>query len=408
MNRLLSHRGRGGYARFAVAVVFCFFFVSAGNTTEENSSDIVAAARPLGEGVPEVAAGRLRELLKNSQGEERWRAVAIHLIPALIAEDQPNEALTLLNDPRLKNVPLTRFWRGQVLTELGRWNEALSVFREVQADPASPARTEATFGTAEMLRALGQRDPALRELKTLLGDKRWGIRAGLRSADLFLDRSDWTAAERLLNEMNPTSPSDRKERRFLRARVELARNRPTRAIGTFESLVKKPDGASHALVLAALFGLADAHLELKTPETGDDFLEDFIDRHPKDENLGEIFAKLDQLYRAERKPARVELEKWTREPEQPRRAFAQWYRARIELRAGHPDRALQLFGDLRASGVKNSALAAAFLEFADLTASQGHLAEAITLLDEARALQPSPAIRDRIDLRAGELEYANN
>ena len=121
------------------------------------------------------------------------------------------------------------------------------------------------------------------------------MRAGLRSAELFLDNADWTSAERLLNEMNPTSPSDRKERRFLRARVELARHRPTRAIGTFESLVKKPDGASHALVLAALFGLADAHLQLKTPETGDDFLEDFIDRHPTDENLGEIFAKLDQL-----------------------------------------------------------------------------------------------------------------
>src|SRR5699024_2272525 len=103
--------------------------------------------------------------------------------------------------------------------------------------------------------------------------------------------------------------------------------------------------------------------------------------------------------------ARVELEKWTRESEQPRRAFAQWYRARIELRAGHPDRALQLFADLRASGVRNPALAAAFLEFAELTAGEGHLAEAITILDEARPLQASAAIQDRIDLRTGELQY---
>jgi TolA-binding protein len=408
MKTRLPYPWRGEYGWFAVVIAFCFFFLPVGRATNETFPDVVAAARPLSEGVPEVAVGRLRELLKNAKGEERWRAVATQLVPALIAEEQPTEALGLLNDPRLKNVSLAGYLRGQALAALGRWNDALSTFRAVQADPASPARTEAAFGAAEMLRALGQTEPALRELAALFQDKQWGVRAGLRSAELFLDRSDWTSAERLLDEMNPTSPSDRKERRFLRARVELARNRPTRAIGTFESLVKKPDGASHALVLAALFGLADAHLQLKTPETGDDFLEDFIDRQPKDENLGEIFAKLDQLYRAERRPARVELEKWTRESEQPRRAFAQWYRARIELRAGHPDRALQLFSDLRASGVKNPALAAAFLEFADLTASEGHLAEAITILDEARALQPSAAIRDRIDLRAGELQYANN
>jgi len=171
MNNLVSYRRRGEYAWLVIAMMFCFFFVSAGHSTEENSSDIIEAARPLGEGVPEVAAGRLRELLKNAQGEERWRAVAIHLIPALIAEDQPNDALALLNDPRLKNVALTRFWRGQILTELGRWNEALAAFREVQADLASPVRTEATFGAAEMLRALGQTDAALRELATLLRDK---------------------------------------------------------------------------------------------------------------------------------------------------------------------------------------------------------------------------------------------
>lgn len=403
-----SQRSSGQHAWFVVAAAVCFSFVPVGRAANDTIPDVVAAARPLSEGVPEVAVGRLRELLKTAQGEEEWRGVATQLVPALIAGEQPTEALALVNDVRLRNVPLAGYWRGQALAALGRSNDALSAFRSVLADPGSPARTEAAFGAAEMLRALGRTDLALRELAALLEDKQWGMRARLRSAELFLDKSDWISADRLLTAMNPTSPADRRERRFLRARVELARNRPTRAIGTFESLVKKPDGASHALVLAALFGLADAHLQMKTPETGDDFLEDFIDRHPKDENLGEIFAKLDQLYRAERKPARVELEKWTRESEQPRRAFAQWYRARIELRASHPDRALQLFSDLRASGVRNPALAAAFLEFAELTASEGHLAEAITILDEARALQPSAAIQDRIDLRTGELQYTNN
>ena len=60
-----------------------------------------------------------------------------------------------------------------------------------------------------MLRALGQTDLALRELSPLLGDKQWGMRANLRSAELFLNKSDWSSADRLLNAMNPTAPSDR-------------------------------------------------------------------------------------------------------------------------------------------------------------------------------------------------------
>ena len=71
----------------------------------------------------------------------------------------------------------------------------------------------------------------------------------------------------------------------------------------FEALLKKPEGTLHSLVISTLFGIADAHLQLKTPEAGDDFIEDFIDHHPEDSDLALIFAKLDELYRAEKKPA---------------------------------------------------------------------------------------------------------
>ncbi len=367
---------------------------------------ITAAAQATAEGVPEVAVTRLRELLGNTEQTEEWRATAIHLVEALLAAQQPEQALALLDDARLKGVPSSGFWRGQALASLRRWREALPAYQSVAADTTSPFQAEAIFGKAEMLRALGRKDEALETLAPLKRDKQWAVRARLRSAELFLDKSDWGSAQRLLDETNPNPSTERKERRFLRARLELVRQRPERAIGTFESLVKNPEGASHSLLLAALFGVADARLLLKTPESGDDFLEDFIDRHPQDEDLPAIFAKLDELYRAERKPARVELEKWTREPEQPRRAFAQWYLARIEIRAGHRDRALQLFSELRKGSTRSSAIAPALLEFAKLKSDDGHFDEAIAILDEARALQPPPALVDRINLLAGESHYA--
>jgi outer membrane protein assembly factor BamD (BamD/ComL family) len=239
-----------------------------------------------------------------------------------------------------------------------------------------------------------------------LNDKQWNIRARLRSAELFLDKSDAVNAQRMLDEMNPRSSVERKERRVLRGRLDLAQRRPERALGAFEALVKKPVGVSHAVVIAALFGIADAHVQLKTPEAADDFLEDFIDRHPDDADLPLLFSKLDELYRTERKPARVELERWTREPEQPRRAFALWYLARIENRAGHRDRALQLLKSLREINGKPPALAAGLLELAQLEMDDRHFGDAVAILEEARSLQPEAGLGDRIDLAAAEAHYA--
>ncbi len=85
----------------------------------------------------------------------------------------------------------------------------------------------------------------------------------------------------------------------------------------------------------------------KTPETGDDALEEFIDHHPNDFALPEIFARLDELYQMERKPSTRELERWMRDPAQPRQALAQWYFARSEFRSGNREKAIELLTQLR-------------------------------------------------------------
>lgn len=397
--------GQGARRIVLLGMLGCLAFAPTGSAAD--SPEITRATQAATEGVPEVSVARLREMLKNASRDEDWRAIALQLVPALIAAHEPAEALTLLDDPRVKADPSWNFWRGQSLAALQRWSEALPFFQAAARDPASRARGQSTFGAAEVLRALGRPEEALSALAPLQDDPSWRVRARLRSADLLLDGSDGAGAERLLEDMNPALVGERKERRFLRGRLELVRHRPGRAVAIFESLVKKPEGVSHPLVLAALFGVADAHLQLKTPESGDDFLEDFIDRHSHDENLPQLFAKLDELYRAERKPARSELEKWTREPEQPRRAFAQWYRARIELRAGHRERALQMFEELRKAHPHVPGTAAAFLESAQLMAETGGLDEAIAILEEARALRPDPSVLDRINMLSGELHYAS-
>ena len=388
------------------ALVFAALFVLIWQSSRaEVSPELAEAEAPLAEGVPEVAVVRLQTLLGRNLTGEGWRAVAEKLAEALVAAKQPADALTLLADPRLREISSTKFWRAQALASLRRWTEALPLYEESARADNSPFRESAIFGAAEMLRALERRDEALQKLFILFPDGQWGAQARLRSAELYIDKSDAVNARRVLDEMQPKSTAERKERRLLRGRLELILRRPERAIGAFQGFLKRPESASHAVVIAALCGIADAHLQLKTPETGDDMLEDFIERHPQDVDLAVIFAKLDELYRAERKLSRNELERWGRDPAQPRRGFAQWYLARLDLRAGRRDRALESFAALSRSETKSAALAPALLEYAQLKLEEHDFDGAITILNEARAFQPEATLRDRIDLLAAHAQY---
>jgi tetratricopeptide (TPR) repeat protein len=382
-----------------------FSIVLAQTLRPEIPPSLADATKPLLEGVPEVAVVRLGALLSRSSTVEEWRAIAEKLAEAQVAAKHPEDALALLADSRLRELPSAKFWRAQAFAGLHRWVDALPLYEELAKDERSSFRRAATFGAAEMLRALGRRDEALTKLAILLHEKDWATQAQLRSAELYIDKGDAVNGRRVLDEVQAKSVAERKERRFLRGCLELILQRPDRAIDMFQAVLKKPDGASHATLMAALFGIADACLRVKMPETGDDFIERFINSHPADQDLPLLFAKLDELYRAERKPSRNELERWVRNPEQPRRTFARWYLARLEIRAGRRERARQLFSDLRRGDVKSPAIAPALLEFAQLERDDGHFDEAIAILGDARLLHPDPYLLDRINLLSAQTEY---
>jgi TolA-binding protein len=323
----------------------------------------------------------------------------------MVTANQTADAFNLLADVRLRQSPTAIFWRAQLLAKTHREAEALALYRQIAVDNNSTFRLEARLGAAEMLRALGRTDEALQTFSELFRDPKWGIRAQLRAAELYLDKSDAVNAQRLLEKVQPSTTSEKKERHFLRGRLEVSLRRPARAIMMFESVLKNPEGAAHETLTAALFALADAHLQLKTPENGDDALENFIEHRPSDVDLARVFAKLDELYRAERKPSRAELDRWTRDPTEPRRAFAQWYLARFDLRLGRRDRALEYFHALRRTHPQLPALASAFLEFTQLELEERHFDDALAILNEARKLRPEPPVLDRVNLLAAQIEY---
>ena len=369
------------------------------------STEIAEASAPLTEGVPEVAVVRLQGLLNRNLADAEWRTVVEKLAEAQVAAREPADTLVLLTDTRVRQLPWAKFWRAQAFASLHRWADALPLYEELARDERSPFHGAATFGATEMLRALGKQEEAVKKLNHLFRDKEWGTRAQLRAAELYVETADASSARRLLEEMKPTSVADRRERRLLRGHLELILQRPERALGMFQALLKRPEGATHATLIAALFGVAEAHLQLKTPEAGDDVLEQFIDLHPADPDLPLLFAKLDELFRAEHKPSRSELEKWVRRAEQPRRTLARWYLARLEIRAGRRERARQLFTDLRRTGIKSPGIAAALFEFAQFEMDDRRFEEAIAILDETRLLHPEPVLLTRIDFLSAQAHY---
>src|SRR5207237_1303045 len=135
-----------------------------------------------------------------------------------------------------------------------------------------------------------------------------------------------------------------------------------------------------------------------TPETGDDSLEDFIEHHPTDPELPTVFEKLDQIYQAERQASSQELSRWANDPVQPRRALAEWYLARAELRAGRREAAARAYAKLREDRTQLPALAAGLFEFAQLEMEARHFDEAIAILNDAAGLRSTPVWRERIGL----------
>src|SRR3984893_16097935 len=274
-------------------ISFALFVALAPFARGQFSAQLVEASKPLTEGVPEVAVVRLQALLKQNLTEPDLRAAAEKLLEALVAANQTADAFNLLADPRLRQSPSANFWRAQLLAKTHHEAEALALYRQIAADNNSSFRMDAQFGAAEMLRALGQADEALQSFSELFGDPTWSVRAQLRAAELYLDKSDAVNARRLLEKVQPVTTAEKKERHFLRGRLEVALHRPDRAIMIFESVLKNPQGAAHETLTATLFALANAHLQLKTPETADDALENFIEHRPSDVDLARVFATLD-------------------------------------------------------------------------------------------------------------------
>src|SRR5438477_3227756 len=181
----------------AGAVVCIGMSAFAGLAFAERTNEIAEAARPIDEGVPEVAVYQLQKLTARLNGADKIKATE-KLAEALIAAQRPKEALQLLEASVLRDSTGGKFLRAQAFAGLNRHGEALPLYREV-AQSNDSQRAAAAFGTAEMLRALDRTDEAINAYRSLENDPRFGVPARLREAELFITKQNIGMAKRLLD-----------------------------------------------------------------------------------------------------------------------------------------------------------------------------------------------------------------
>ncbi len=394
------------HVRKAVSLTIIAVLLILTGGTQADQSEVEAAFQPTEDGVPQVAVTRLRELLGHNLTEPDRQEATVKLGEALLAADEPEEALKILQDPTLPSKPMTRFQFAQALAATGRWSEALPIYQEVTKTSEAPLRSKAIYGQAQAFRALQRWDEALSTFTSLFSDPQWKDRAHLRAIELMIEKGDTSGAQTLLDKSNPTTTGDKKERRFLRSQLERRLGHYDRALQLLQTILQRPEGASRANLIATLCAIADIHLQLGSAEAGDDRLEDFIEHHGTDPGLPVVFEKLDQLYQGQRIPSNQELRKWANDPAQPRRALAQWYMAKSELRAGHLENAEKFFTDLRADKVQMPRRAEALIEFAQLELDNKNFDQSLTILEEARYANPTGPLKEKIDLLKGRVQFA--
>lgn len=384
------------------ALVLCFLLRFAAAQAADGAGKLEEAQRALAEGLPEVAAPELRELLAANLAPEIRREAQLALARADVCAGNPTAALAALGEAGLRD-PTSQFWRARALAELGRWPEALAAYEIAESD--HDLSDDARFGRGEALTAIGREGEAAGVFEKLAVNPRLGGRARLRQAAIALGSGRLEEAAMLLSPP-PGGPrgsaQEDAERTCLLGRLRLAQGRAPAAEEIFAAAVGWPQGSSERVLIDDYQGWTQACLAQGQTGRAEDVLESFIGKYPHLAVMPAMLDWLESLYARQPPPDDLaDLRRWAADATEPaRQALATIGLGRGERDAGRVDAAGQLFGDFREQFPDHPLRSRALLELAALRLTSGRPDEAHRALEEARRLAPAasgPSVANEID-----------
>jgi len=333
------------------------------------ADNIAAAKSALEDGLPAVAINKL-------EGSPRTAKDAVLILARAYLDDRkPAMAVELL-----KSHPVGTagdFWLAQSYAALGRWGEALEMYRACRNEPSVSG--EAILGQSRMLRNLGKTQEALDEIAQTKDWPESPLRhlADFDRAELFLDLKRPQDAELVLDTVSPGDRREKVRRDYLMARALALSGDDSSALMLFDAVKPlDPD-----MAVGVVTGQARSLVRLGQSPSAENLLEDFLSKKSDLPGLDAVFSLLDSIYAAQPAASPSELKRWSDDAEASlRKKLAGYYLARFEARLGREERVEKLLEKVVAGSAENPALGSAFLELANFRLKQGRPGDALQLL----------------------------
>jgi len=368
-------------------------------STATGARVLESARNALREGIPQVAIRKLQKVVSDEALDNPTRDAAMLLLAeAQRASGSRAEALTTLdalNSPGAGSLKL----RADILASDGRWEEALSAYREVVALPG------ARIGEAESLQALGRTHEAIAVLEPLMESGALSVAAQLRLASLYVEARDAGRAREQLRRIAPMEAVDRLWHHYVRARLFLLERQFEPALAEFQLVLNTTENLGANLLAAATLGVAECRIALTGWETADKPLEALLSRYAENGSIELVFRRLDQIYAQQRRPGDSELQKWASRAQPRRAALAIYYLARLQIRGGKAEKALSTLDAFTQRFPEHGLVARVHIMRADIFLGRHRLAEAVAALEAAERQVREETLRAEIELRKGLVQF---
>ena len=220
--------------------------------TTEQPKELRTAEEMIQDGLGKDAVTRIRAWLQKNNGSPQPYAQLL-LAEALLADHRPEESLSELpKTPAPEWDNRTRFTRASALNELGRWKEAIPIWKECKTKGnGEDLSAKATYGLATALFNQGESAAGFAELKELIKEPKnpESHAARLLLVKTYLADGKLDEADKELSSFPEDSPSPIKaEAKYWTAEIAFSRGKSEEARDQFRKILDNKDGATADLI----------------------------------------------------------------------------------------------------------------------------------------------------------------
>ena len=293
----------------------------------KKEATFLKAAQAMENKLPEIAVFQLRNLLQQ-QSENKTLSDESHVYLSLILaeslirqhqialnnDDLINQALALLDKDTVRQLDDAAILKAQASTSLGRYNDASKALSTVNYD--SPLYKDSLLIRARIYMSMLRYDEALSLLKEVQQSAPSQSRnsAYLLSAEILFRQNKTNLAKQALGNVSAKDPKHQALKTYLLANITLASGKTNEALELYQTLTKQPSHLTEELYQACFLGIADAQAKNNDSELALNTLSDFIEKNPESSQLSQAFYRLGQLLAvntSEENPALIKLRQWS-------------------------------------------------------------------------------------------------